>query len=43
MFVPYKDRSIEPGMRVRVYRNLLKPSFFSIQAMEGPYKSKVVG
>lgn len=43
MFVPYKDRSIEPGMRVRVYRNLLKPSFFSIQAMEGPYKGKVVG
>lgn len=43
MFVPYKDRSIVPGMRVRVYRNLLKPSFFSIQAMEGQYKGKVVG
>jgi len=28
---------------VRVYRNLLKPNFFSIQAMEGPNKGKVVG
>lgn len=43
MFIPYKDRSIKPGMRVRVYRNLLKPSFFSLQAMEGQYKRKVVG
>ena len=43
MFVPYRERSVQVGMRVRVYRNLLKPNFFSIQAMEGPDKGKVVG
>lgn len=43
MFVSFKDRSIRAGMRVRVYRNLLKPGLFSIQAMEGPDKDKVVG
>lgn len=31
------------GDRVRVYRNLNKPTFFSILALDGPYKGKVLG
>jgi len=36
-------RNCEKNMRVRVYRNLNKTDFFSILAMEGPDKGKVVG
>ncbi|GAC03356.1 MAG: hypothetical protein CL578_05825 [Alteromonadaceae bacterium] len=31
------------GMKVRVYRNLNKPEYYSILALEGPDKRKVVG
>lgn len=43
-FVSLKGRP-EPhaGMRVRIYRNLNKPSYFSIVALEGPHKGKVLG
>lgn len=36
-------RECSKGMRVRVYRNLNKPEYYSILAMEGPDKRKVVG
>lgn len=36
-------RTCYRGMRVRVYRNLNKPEFFSIMAMEGVNKKKIVG
>ncbi len=36
-------RTINRGMKVRVYRNLNKPEFFSILAHDGPYKGKVCG
>ncbi|MEC4091610.1 hypothetical protein [Pseudoalteromonas rubra] len=36
-------RSVNQGMKVRVYRNLNKPEFYSILAREGEHKGKVVG
>jgi hypothetical protein len=43
-FESFKDRP-EPsaGVRVRVYRNLLRPSYFSIMAMTGECKNLVLG
>tara|TARA_R110001606_G_scaffold164565_1_gene308968 strand:+ start:5145 stop:5585 length:441 start_codon:yes stop_codon:yes gene_type:complete len=38
-----KQRSCYRGMKVRVYRNLNKPQYYSILALEGPDKRKVVG
>lgn len=37
------QRVCQQGMRVRVYRNLNKAEFFSIQALEGECKGKVIG
>ena len=37
------DRICRRLMRVRVYRNLNKPEFYSILAMEGEDKGKVIG
>lgn len=37
----YKDRNIDAGIRCRVYRNLNK-GCFSVMAMEGVYRNKVV-
>lgn len=37
------DRICRLLMRVRVYRNLNKPEFYSILAMEGEDKGKVIG
>lgn len=44
MFESFKGRNEPlPGQRVRVYRNLNKPAFYSILAMGGDDKGKVVG
>lgn len=37
------NRVCHKGMRVRIYRNLNKPEYFSILAMEGVNKGKVCG
>lgn len=44
MFYPKEDRpEPAPGARVRVYRNINKPEYFSILAMSGPHKGLVLG
>lgn len=46
MFNSMVSKQIRPCLqhsKVRVYRNLNKPEFFSILAMTGEYKGKVVG
>jgi len=43
-FISFRGRGTpEPGLSVKVYRNLNRPSLFSIMAMAGPHKGKVVG
>lgn len=43
-FIPLKDRPApEHGDRIRVYRNLNRPSLFSIVALDGEFKGKVLG
>lgn len=43
-FIPFRDRP-EPaeGDRIRVYRNLNLPGMYSIRALSGPNKGKVLG
>lgn len=41
--VSKQERTVKQHMKVRVYRNLNKPSFYSILAREGEFKGKVVG
>lgn len=44
MFESFKERAKPAiGDRVRVYRNLNKPSFYSILAMSGENKGRVLG
>jgi hypothetical protein len=43
-FVSFKGRPApRPGQRVRVHRNLNRPSYYSLRMLEGPTKGKVVG
>lgn len=37
------ERLAHKGQKVRVYRNLNKPEFYSIQACDGEDKNKVIG
>jgi hypothetical protein len=36
-------RTASQGQKVKVYRNLNKPEYYSIQATDGPDKNKVIG
>lgn len=43
-FTAFRGRTCpEPGLPVRVYRNLNRPGLYSMVALSGPYKGKVVG
>ena len=43
-FQPFRGRTApSPGDRIRVYRNLNRPGLYSLQALTGPDKGKVLG
>lgn len=42
-FTSFRDRTLAPGTSVRVCRNLNRPAYYSIKALSGPNKGKVVG
>lgn len=43
-FQPFRGRTAPTqGDRIRVYRNLNRPGLYSLQALTGPHKGKVLG
>jgi len=43
-FISFRDRPApQPGDRIRVYRNLNRPTLFSIVALDGEFRGKVLG
>lgn len=43
-FISFRDRlAPQPGERIRVYRNLNRPTLFSIVAQDGELRGKVLG